>query len=159
MFVIVLCIVTSRFQKVFGSKLFRCVFAALSHGDRSGPRMREAGLRYLRRRSKTVMPVKAVLSRLAWAAWVKVQSPAFLRRWVYTDGVPILPTFRFGASEMISLLTKCVSTLAARRPNGVSGSPALLPPCLKFNKAAFLVFPTWFLIGGLSYRLVRLVKF
>ena len=50
-------------------------------------RMREAGLRYLRRRSKTVMPVKAIPSRLAWAAWVKVQRPAFLRRWVYTDGV------------------------------------------------------------------------
>ena len=57
------------------------------------------------------------------------------------------------------LANKCASTLAARRPDGVSGSPALLPPCLKFNKAAFLVCPTWFLIGGLSYRLVRLVKF
>ena len=33
-------------------------------------RIREAGMRYLRPRSKTVMPAKAIPSRLAWAAWV-----------------------------------------------------------------------------------------
>ena len=50
-------------------------------------RIRESGLRYLRRRNKTVVPAKAIPSRLAWATWVKMQRPAFLRRWVFTDGV------------------------------------------------------------------------
>ena len=50
-------------------------------------RLREAGLRYLRRRCKTLVPQKAVAARLAWASWVKAQKATYLRRWVFTDGV------------------------------------------------------------------------
>ena len=50
-------------------------------------RLREAGLRYLRRRCKTLVPKESVASRLAWASWVKAQRAAYLRRWVFTDGV------------------------------------------------------------------------
>ena len=49
-------------------------------------RLREAGLRYLRRRRKTLVPGTSVDARLAWAAWVKAQRPRYLRRWVFTDG-------------------------------------------------------------------------
>ena len=38
-------------------------------------------------RHKTLVPAKVIPSRLAWATWVKMQRPAFLRRWVFTDGV------------------------------------------------------------------------
>ena len=50
-------------------------------------RLRESGLRYLRRRSKTVVPPASVAARLRWATWVKAQKASYLRRWVYTDGV------------------------------------------------------------------------
>ena len=49
-------------------------------------RLRETGLRYLRRRRKTVIPAASVAARLVWAVWVKAQRPAYLRRWVFTDG-------------------------------------------------------------------------
>ena len=49
-------------------------------------RLRESGLRYLRRRCKTVIPAASVAARLVWAAWVKAQRPSYLRRWVFTDG-------------------------------------------------------------------------
>ena len=49
-------------------------------------RLRASGLRYLRRRSKTLVPRGSVAARLAWASWVKMQSRPFLARWVYTDG-------------------------------------------------------------------------
>ena len=50
-------------------------------------RLHESGLRYLRRRTKTIIPAKSVAARLEWAAWTLKQKHAYLRRWVYTDGV------------------------------------------------------------------------
>ena len=49
-------------------------------------RLREAGLKWLRRRCKALVPKADLDDRLAWASWVKHCSAHYLRRWVYTDG-------------------------------------------------------------------------
>ena len=49
-------------------------------------RLADVGLRWLRRRCKTLVPSASVDMRLAWAFWVKQCTDAYLRRWVYTDG-------------------------------------------------------------------------
>ena len=49
-------------------------------------RLAEAGLKWLRRRCKALVPALSLEKRLTWAGWVKQCSDAFLRRWVYTDG-------------------------------------------------------------------------
>ena len=50
-------------------------------------RLREAGLRWLRRRRKTWVPERSREQRLAWKDRVKASSDKFLKRWVYTDGI------------------------------------------------------------------------
>lgn len=50
-------------------------------------RLREAGLRWLRRRRKWQVPEEALEPRMAWASRVQHSSEAFLKRWVYADGV------------------------------------------------------------------------
>ena len=50
-------------------------------------RLRERGLKFLRRRRKTLLTEEQSLARIEWAHWVKRQSAAFLKRWVYADGV------------------------------------------------------------------------
>ena len=50
-------------------------------------RLREAGLQWLRRRRKTLVPTASVEPRLEWARWVQRQPGGVLRRFVYVDGV------------------------------------------------------------------------
>ena len=52
-------------------------------------RLREAGLRWLRRRAKRLVPASAIAPRLQWKTRVKQSSAAFLKRWVYTDGMSV----------------------------------------------------------------------
>jgi hypothetical protein len=49
-------------------------------------RLAEVGIKWLRRRCKTLVPAVSVSMRLAWASWIKQCQDAFLKRWVYTDG-------------------------------------------------------------------------
>jgi len=49
-------------------------------------RLAEVGIKWLRRRCKTLVPAVSVSMRLAWASWAKQCPDAFLKRWVYTDG-------------------------------------------------------------------------
>ena len=71
-------------KKVTCSKVQRAVGASsVSLVQR---RLREAGLRWRRRRCKTLVPKTCLEDRLAWASWVKHCSAGYLRRWVYTDG-------------------------------------------------------------------------
>ena len=49
-------------------------------------RLNEAGLKWLRRRRKTFVPVQHYESRLEWARWVLRRSAVTLKRWAYTDG-------------------------------------------------------------------------
>ena len=49
-------------------------------------RLREKGLSWLRRRSKTLVPAESLVARLACAARVMKCTSAYLRRWVYSDG-------------------------------------------------------------------------
>ena len=49
-------------------------------------RLGEAGLKWLRRRRKTFVPIQHHASRLEWAAWVLRRTTSTLKRWAYTDG-------------------------------------------------------------------------
>ena len=49
-------------------------------------RLREAGLRWLRRRRKTLLTQEHMAARLAWVVFTVSQTPAMLSRWAYTDG-------------------------------------------------------------------------
>lgn len=49
-------------------------------------RLGEAGLAWLRRRHKTLVPAAHKVSRLDWAAWVLARNAATLARWAYSDG-------------------------------------------------------------------------
>ena len=49
-------------------------------------RLHDAGLAYLRRRRKTMVPQKYVQDRLDFAAYVLRRRPATLQEWAYSDG-------------------------------------------------------------------------
>lgn len=49
-------------------------------------RLGEAGLKWLRRRRKTFVPIQHYESRLEWASWVLGRTARTLTRWAYTDG-------------------------------------------------------------------------
>ena len=49
-------------------------------------RLCDAGLSWLRRRRKSIVPAKHKVSRLGWGAWVLTRAAATLATWAYTDG-------------------------------------------------------------------------
>ena len=49
-------------------------------------RLGEAGLEWLRRRRKSLVPEAHKVSRLDWAAWVLTRTTATLTRWAFSDG-------------------------------------------------------------------------
>jgi transposase len=49
-------------------------------------RIGEAGLAWLRRRRKSLVPSRHKAGRLAWAAWVLSRRSSSLARWAYSDG-------------------------------------------------------------------------
>ena len=49
-------------------------------------RLEEAGLRYLRRRQKYLVPSVHKQARLEWVAWVSQQTTRMLSKWAFTDG-------------------------------------------------------------------------
>ena len=71
-------------EKLTSTKVKRCL--DLSSVSLVQRRLREVGVRWLRRRCKVLVPSDAVSDRLAWASRVKRSADVYLRRWVYTDG-------------------------------------------------------------------------
>ena len=49
-------------------------------------RLEQAGLAYLRRRRKSIVPAEHKLTRISFAKWVLKQTSASLKRWAFTDG-------------------------------------------------------------------------
>ena len=49
-------------------------------------RLVEAGLKYLRRRRKTLVPTIHKPARVAWSKWVLKRTASHLAKWIYTDG-------------------------------------------------------------------------
>ncbi len=49
-------------------------------------RMGEAGLKWLKRRRKSLVPDRHKYFRIMWANWVLRRTAATLSRWAYTDG-------------------------------------------------------------------------
>ena len=60
-----------------------------------GRRLGDAGLEWLRRRPKSLVPAAHKVSRLEWAAWVLGRTSATLTRWAFSDGT----SFYLGRSE------------------------------------------------------------
>ena len=49
-------------------------------------RIAEAGLAWLRRRRKSIVPSVHMSARVSWARWVLKQTDASLKKWAFTDG-------------------------------------------------------------------------
>ena len=60
-----------------------------------GRRLGEAGLQWLRRRRKSLVPAAHKASRLQWAEWVLARTAVTLTRWAFSDGT----SFYIGRSE------------------------------------------------------------
>ena len=74
----------------------RMIKAARKYSSRTiGRRLGEAGLAWLRRRRKTLVPSVHKVSRLDWAVWVLARTGATLARWAFSDGT----SFYLGRSE------------------------------------------------------------
>jgi hypothetical protein len=82
-------------------------------------RLEEAGLEWLRRRRKSLVPEAHKVSRISWAAWVLARTGATLARWAYTDG-----TSFFLARSQTELESKTRAALGGfvwRMANGHDG--------------------------------------
>ena len=82
-------------------------------------RLGEAGLKWLRRRRKTFVPVQHYESRLEWCAWVVRRTASTLQRWAYTDG-----TVFYVARSQVELQHKARAALGPmvwRRTDGKDG--------------------------------------
>ena len=88
-------------------------------------RLGEAGLAWLRRRRKTVVPHAHKLPRLEWAAWVLTRTSVTLARWAYTDGT----TF-FLARSQTELESKARLALGAFVYRMANGSDGLYEDCV-----------------------------
>lgn len=88
---IVRCVKRFRGMKKMTSKHVRAaVPAAKKVSARTvRRRLKEGFLHWCRRRRKIKVPESALQPRLDWAAWVKRQREAYLKRWVYSDGITI----------------------------------------------------------------------
>ena len=77
-----------RGKKIVTVKLIRkMVPAARTVGLRTlRRRLGEAGLAWLRRRRKTIVPLEHKTARIAFADWVLARTATTLERWAYTDG-------------------------------------------------------------------------
>jgi len=74
----------------------KMIKAARKYSSRTiGRRLGEAGLAWLRRRRKTLVPAAHKVSRLDWAAWVLARTATTLTRWAFSDGT----SFYLGRSQ------------------------------------------------------------
>ena len=88
-------------------------------------RLGEAGLAWLRRRRKAIVPVVHREARLHWAEWVLYRTVATLVRWCYTDGC----TFYLAQSQS-SHEDKQFAKLGPMVWRKADGSDALFQECI-----------------------------
>ena len=84
-----------------------------------GRRLGEAGLAWLRRRRKTLVPAAHKVSRLDFAGWVLTRTAATLTRWAFSDGT----SFYLGrdASEQQQKARGTLGPFVWRRTDGRDG--------------------------------------
>ena len=88
-------------------------------------RLGEAGLAWLRRRRKSLVPAVHKQSRLDWAAWVLARNTVTLARWAYTDGT----TFYLARSGT-ELSSKARGALGSFVWRQAGGHDALFEDCV-----------------------------
>ena len=88
-------------------------------------RLGEAGLAWLRRRRKTIVPKEHRASRVQWAEWVLKRRRTSLSRWVYTDGTVFYLARSVAESE--SKKRAALGPFVWRQANG---SDALYEDCV-----------------------------
>ena len=62
-------------------------------------RITDAGLAWLRRRRKSLVPAKHMPARVSWARWVLKQTDASLKKWAFTDGTAFYLARTFAEQE------------------------------------------------------------
>ena len=88
-------------------------------------RLREAGLRWLRRRSKTLLTKEHMAERLQWVAFVYAQTSGMLSKWAYTDG-----TAFYLARTAEEQMGKCRAALGTHVWRAADGHDALYQDCV-----------------------------
>ena len=88
-------------------------------------RLGEAGLAWLRRRRKTIVPTLHREARLRWSTWVMQRTAETLNRWAYTDG-----TVFYLASSMSLQESKFRARLGPMVWRMTDGSDALYEDCI-----------------------------
>lgn len=88
-------------------------------------RIREAGLRWLRRRRKTLLTKAHRDERLEWAVFVQEQTTAMLARWAYSDGT----SFYLARTDEM-LLDKRRAALGTHVWRAADGHDALFEDCV-----------------------------
>ena len=88
-------------------------------------RLGEAGLAWLRRRRKTIVPAEYKTARVKFAKWVLSRTVATLQRWAYTDGTVFY--LARSATEKLSSKRGALGTMVWRQANGAD---ALYEDCV-----------------------------
>ena len=88
-------------------------------------RLREAGLAWLRRRRKSIVPTFHREARLQWGTWVLRRTAQILSRWAYTDG-----TVFYLANSMSLLENKRRARLGPMVWRMADGSDSLYEDCI-----------------------------
>ena len=88
-------------------------------------RLNEAGLKWLRRRRKSIVPTAEKAARKTFARWVLRQTTASLKRWAFTDGTVFY--LARTAAEQQSAVRAALGPYVWRRADG---SDALYEDCL-----------------------------
>jgi hypothetical protein len=88
-------------------------------------RLGDAGLAWLRRRRKSLVPQAHKVFRLDWAAWVLARTATTLGRWAYTDG-----TVFYLARSQTELESSTRAALGPSMWRQTDGSDALYEECV-----------------------------
>ena len=113
-------------------------------------RLGDAGLAWLRRRRKYLVPAQHKVARLDWAAWTLARQAATLARWAFTDG-----TVFFLARDASELESKKRAALGPHVWRMADGSDGLFEDCVgpsAYHKAQGIPVKIWgLLVAGVLF--------
>ena len=113
-------------------------------------RLSAAGLAWLRRRRKSLVPTNHKPARLEWATWVLARQAVTLARWAYSDGAVFY--IARSATELVSTNRAALGPMVWRQADG---SDALYEDCVgpsAYWKAQGTKIRVWgLLVGGLLF--------
>lgn len=108
-------------------------------------RLHDAGLKYLRRRGKTLVAEKHIPSRIGYCSWVKHQTDEYLRRFMYTDGTTWFLDETEEEAEQSE--RRALGPMVWRRADGKDGlHPDAIGAC-KYGKSQGVPVKVWGLLA------------